>query len=40
VDAETAAPLEGASVFAQNTTLGTITAKDGSFALLPAKRRF
>lgn len=33
VDAETAAPLEGASVFAQNTTLGTITAKDGSFTL-------
>jgi hypothetical protein len=33
VDAETAAPLEGASVFAQNTTLGTTTAKDGSFTL-------
>jgi hypothetical protein len=33
VDAETAAPLEGASVFAQNTTLGTITAKDGTFSL-------
>lgn len=33
VDAETAAPLEGASVFAQNTTHGTITAKDGSFSL-------
>jgi hypothetical protein len=33
VDAETAAPLEGASVFAQNTTLGTITAKDGTFNL-------
>lgn len=33
VDAETAAPLEGASVFAQNTTLGTVTAKDGSFTL-------
>jgi hypothetical protein len=33
IDAETSAPLEGASVFAQNTTRGTITAKDGSFAL-------
>lgn len=33
VDAETAAPLEGASVFAQNTTRGTITAKDGTFGL-------
>src|SRR5215218_6245770 len=33
VDAETATPLEGASVFAQNTTRGTITAKDGSFTL-------
>jgi hypothetical protein len=33
VDAETAAPLEGASVFAQNTTRGTITAKDGTFSL-------
>ncbi|HUQ97587.1 MAG TPA: carboxypeptidase-like regulatory domain-containing protein [Chitinophagaceae bacterium] len=33
VDAETAAPLEGASVFAQNTTRGTTTAKDGSFTL-------
>lgn len=33
IDTETAAPLEGASVFAQNTTIGTITAKDGSFTL-------
>ena len=37
VDAETATPLEGASVFAQNTTIGTITAKDGHFKLLLSK---
>lgn len=32
-DAETKVPLEGASVFAQNTTAGTITKNDGSFRL-------
>ena len=40
VDAETATPLEGASVFAQNTTRGTITAKDGSFTLPLSKGGF
>ena len=33
VDAETKQPLEGASVFAQNTTRGTMTDKDGNFRL-------
>ncbi|MFN2457071.1 MAG: carboxypeptidase-like regulatory domain-containing protein [Chitinophagaceae bacterium] len=33
LDAETKLPLEGASVFAQNTTLGTITDKEGNFKL-------
>jgi hypothetical protein len=33
VDAETKLPLEGASVFAQNTTKGTVTDKDGNFQL-------
>lgn len=33
VDAETKQPLEGASVFAQNTTKGTITNKEGAFRL-------
>jgi hypothetical protein len=33
VDAETKLPLEGASVFAQNTTRGTITNKEGAFRL-------
>jgi hypothetical protein len=33
VDAETKQPLEGASVFAQNTTKGTITNKEGTFRL-------
>src|SRR4051812_43663755 len=33
VDAETKEPLQGASVFAQNTTRGTITDKDGIFQL-------
>ncbi|MDQ6608358.1 MAG: carboxypeptidase-like regulatory domain-containing protein, partial [Bacteroidota bacterium] len=33
VDAETKLPLEGASVFAQNTTKGTITNKEGAFNL-------
>jgi hypothetical protein len=33
VDAETRQPLEGASVFAQNTTKGTISDKDGAFHL-------
>jgi hypothetical protein len=32
-DAETKLPLEGASVFAQNTTKGTITDKEGAFRL-------
>ena len=32
-DAETGAPLEGASVFAQNTTVGAITNKEGQFTL-------
>jgi hypothetical protein len=32
-DAETKLPLEGASVFAQNTTSGTITTRDGNYAL-------
>ncbi len=33
VDSETKLPLEGASVFAQNTTSGTITDKEGDFNL-------
>ena len=33
VDAETRQPLEGASVFAQNTTKGTMTDKEGAFRL-------
>lgn len=33
VDAETKQPLEGASVFAQNTTKGTLTDKEGAFRL-------
>jgi hypothetical protein len=33
VDAETKQPLEGASVFAQNTTKGVITDKEGSYKL-------
>src|SRR5829696_7819491 len=33
IDAETKQPLEGASVFAQNTTRGTITDKEGNFRL-------
>lgn len=32
-DAETGQPLEGASVFAQNTTKGTLSDKEGSFKL-------
>ncbi|HEU4632985.1 MAG TPA: carboxypeptidase-like regulatory domain-containing protein [Flavisolibacter sp.] len=32
-DAETKLPLEGASVFAQNTTKGTVTDKEGAFRL-------
>jgi CarboxypepD_reg-like domain len=32
-DAETQEPLQGASVFAQNTTRGTLTDKDGQFHL-------
>ncbi len=37
LDAETKQPLHGASVFAQNTTLGTITTADGDFRLPLAK---
>ena len=33
VDSETQLPLEGASVFAQNTTIGAVTKSDGSFKL-------
>lgn len=33
VDAETKEPLQGASVFAQNTTKGTITNAEGNFSL-------
>jgi CarboxypepD_reg-like domain len=33
VDSDTKEPLQGASVFAQNTTRGTITDKDGSFTI-------
>lgn len=33
IDAETRQPLEGASVFAQNTTIGGVTKNDGSFKL-------
>lgn len=32
-DAETGQPLEGASIFAQNTTKGTLSDKDGAFRL-------
>src|SRR5688500_12069140 len=32
-DAETGLPLEGASVFAQNTTRGTLSDKEGAFKL-------
>ncbi|MGE5519577.1 MAG: carboxypeptidase-like regulatory domain-containing protein [Candidatus Dadabacteria bacterium] len=37
VDGETKEPLAGASVFAQNTTKGTITDKDGKFSLWLSK---
>lgn len=33
IDSETGQPLEGASVFAQNTTKGTITNKEGAYRL-------
>jgi len=33
IDAETKQPLEGASVFAQNTTIGAVTKSDGSYKL-------
>jgi hypothetical protein len=33
IDAESRQPLEGASVFAQNTTIGAVTKNDGSFKL-------
>lgn len=37
IDAETKLPLEGASVFAQNTTVGTITKADGTYKLALSK---
>jgi hypothetical protein len=37
VDSESKLALEGASVFAQNTTKGTITSKEGTFQLYLAK---
>lgn len=40
VDAETKLPLEGASVFAQNTTKGVITDKEGSYRLQLGKGGF
>ena len=40
VDAETKLPLEGASVFAQNTTRGTITDKEGAYSLTLGKGGF
>src|SRR5688572_25918233 len=33
IDMETKLPLEGASVFAQNTTRGTVSDKEGNFSL-------
>lgn len=36
-DSETTLPLEGASVFAQNTTAGTITKNDGNYRLALGK---
>lgn len=33
IDSETKLPLEAASVFAQNTTIGAVTASDGTFRL-------
>ncbi len=33
IDGNTKAPMQGASVFAQNTTLGTATGADGTFTL-------
>ena len=33
IDRETRLPLEGASVFAQNTTRGTVSDKEGNFSL-------
>jgi hypothetical protein len=39
-DAETGLPLEGASVFAQNTTVGTITKADGTYRLALSKGGF
>lgn len=37
LDSETRQPLEGASVFAQNTTIGAVTATDGTFLLKLSK---
>jgi len=39
-DAETGLPLEGASVFAQNTTKGVITDKEGNYRLALGKGGF
>jgi hypothetical protein len=39
-DAETKLPLEGASVFAQNTTVGTVSKNDGSYKLSLGKGGF
>jgi hypothetical protein len=33
IDSETKLPLEGASIFAQNTTRGTVSDKEGNFSL-------
>jgi len=40
VDAETKQPLEGASVFAQNTTRGVITDKEGNYVITLGKGGF
>src|SRR5688500_2906729 len=34
IDASTRQPLQGASVFCQNTTIGTVTNADGDFHLM------
>lgn len=40
IDAESKMPLEGASVFAQNTTMGTVTDSSGNFKLQLSKGGF
>jgi hypothetical protein len=40
IDAETRLPLEGASVFAQNTTKGVITDKEGNYSITLGKGGF